>query len=96
MKFIDFEKTFKRDEVYYCGSRNLYRFLRYIKNIHEIGIKHVPKKSHNTDPPNKDIENIKYIKCYIFVKCQKLQECLLEWSENKVTGNLIFPSKIPP
>jgi len=75
MKFMDF-KIFDQKDFYFCYSKNLYKFLRFIKSIEPIDIK-LDKKTNR--------------KFSVFVKCDALQICLEEWKQNKELGKLVFP-----
>lgn len=78
MKIVDISK-FNSDELFFCYSPNLYKFLRYKKDIMPIGIK-VNQKTHK--------------KYSIFVKSPDLQACLDEWKNNKITGKLAIKGDV--
>lgn len=87
MKFLSI-KCFKKEDIYYCCSKNLYNFL-LSNDIQPVFSKYIKKNiKHNINN-----NYVKYIKCYYFVKCEKLQQCLTKWSNNKLNGTLYFPEK---
>lgn len=64
---------------YYCYSPNLYKFLRWYKKIEPIDI---------------GVHRITNKKYSIFIKCDILQKALIQWRQNKVTGNLAIPTQM--
>jgi len=62
---------FSQDELFFCYSPNLYKFLRYKKDIEPIDIK-VNRRTHK--------------KYSVFIKSPELQNCLDEWKANKTNG----------
>jgi hypothetical protein len=67
-----------KEKKFYCKSKNLKKFLCEIKNIKYI--------SRQIDENDKKI-------VWIFLKTDELSEALLEWKNNKETGNLAFPKE---
>lgn len=72
MKIINIEESTKKEELYYCGSLNLKKFLE--KN----GLIHISSYT-----KNKTHKNI-----YIYIKSKKLEELLTVWSNNKGKGGV--------
>lgn len=66
----------KRDDLYFCYSPNLYKFLKFIKFI---------------NPISSGIHRKKGTKFSVFIKTNELQDCLNEWKENKLSGVLAIP-----
>ncbi len=65
--------------LYFCYSPNLYKFLRFTKNI---------------EPIHYGVHWSKGTKFTVFIKCEKLQICLTEWKENKENGVFAITKKV--
>lgn len=66
---IENTRNFNKKDLFYCYSQNLYKFLRFENEIEPI----------------KFFENEENKKgCYIFVKSNRVKDCLKKWSENKI------------
>lgn len=67
MKIINFEEIVEKDDLYFCGSPNLKKFLE--------GNGIVSISSYTKKNTNKDI--------FIYIKSNKVKELLTIWSHNK-------------
>jgi len=71
MKVVNTD-VFNQDELFFCYSPNLYKFLRYKKDVEPIDIK-VNRRTHK--------------KYSVFIKSPELQTYLDEWKNNKINGD---------
>lgn len=67
MKIVNIEEVVKKEDLFHCGSPNLQKFLE--KN----GLDYISSYKLN--------RNKKVI--WLYLKCDKLSELLLKWTNNK-------------